>query len=104
MEKSERKEIPKLPKMSRDVVRTLVEEKKQKKEKRMKSLYISVEADKLLRLLYAEGEGQQNEIFERAIKLYWILREALPEDEFRRLVRLAEKGDAEKIRKRLKFG
>jgi len=40
---------------------------------------------------------------ERAIKLYWALRRALPEEEFRRLVRLAEKQDVEKIKKRLKF-
>ena len=110
--KSEKKELPKLPSMSKDVVKTLVEppkeegkskKEKSKKEKQMKTLYISVEANKLLLYLYAEGEGKQNEIFERAIKLYWALKQALPEEEFRRLVRLAEKQDVEKIKKRLKF-
>ena len=110
--KSEKRELPKLPRMSKDVVKTLIEQPeeeskpekaKSKKEKQMKSLYISVEANKLLLYLYAEGEGKQNEIFERAIKLYWALRRALPEEEFRRLVRLAEKQDVEKIKKRLKF-
>lgn len=107
MGKSEKRGIPKLPKISRNVVKMLVEESKPnkpKKEKKMKSLYISVDANRLLLYLYAEGEGQQNEIFERSIKLYWILREALPEEEFRRLVRLVEKGDIEKIGERLRFG
>ncbi len=105
--KSEKRELPKLPKMSDEVVKTLIEyekeSKKSKRQKQMKTLYISVEANKLLLYLYAEGEGKQNEIFEMAIKLYWTLRQALPEKEFRRLVRLAEKQDIEKIRKRLKF-
>ena len=108
--KSRKKTLPKLPSMSSEDVRTLTEEPKNNRtnakkdtEKKMKTLYISVDADKLLRLLYAEGEGKQNEIFEKAIKLYWALREVLPEEEFRRLVKLAEKKEIEKIKRRLEF-
>ncbi|ACS89806.1 hypothetical protein [Thermococcus sibiricus] len=104
-----KKSLPKLPSMSSEVVKTLTEEPnnrpkiKKETEKKMKTLYISVEADRLLRTLYAEGEGKQNEIFEKAIRLYWSLREVLPEEGFRRLVKLAEKEEIEKIKRRLEF-
>jgi len=112
--KSEKNEVPKLPKLSGigkgivgEIIKNSEEErvknKKPTKEKQMKTLYVSVEANRLLLYLYAEGEGKQNEIFEKAIKLYWVLKQALPEKDFRRLVRLAEKQDVEKIRARLKF-
>ncbi|AFK22311.1 hypothetical protein [Pyrococcus sp. ST04] len=77
------------------------EEKDLKKEKKQKTLYISLDTNRKLIELYAEEGRRQSNIVEDAVDLYYYLRKALGERKFDELMEVVKREDPEFLREYL---
>ncbi|MFA4718656.1 CopG family transcriptional regulator [Pyrococcus kukulkanii] len=99
---NEKGKIPKLFSGSLDELTKPGKKKKEerdlKKEKKQKTLYISLDANRKLIELYAEEGRRQSKIVEDAVDLYYYLKKALGERKFDELMEVVKREDPNFLR------